>query len=245
MVKTSVVPHCLKNVTPNSTNGTQHTGHIAICFLPFSPDSALLLVHYNQPYRIITKITPSPRIHHSRTLYNRIFKEKILNRSTKGISICFKESFKKEGKKPKPAQSKLSEFILESRPSIIPQRKILEKRCLQFIIYSKYLFFEFINICFSTTIFCIFLAFTSVINIAIFIVCTGSELWFVTLYLQDKNNLSNNELTSNNHTRTNYAVKSTLYTKLEMKKRTERILKELQENTLHISIITKSTRNEQ
>lgn len=51
------------------------------------------------------------------------------------------------------------------------------------------------------------------------------------LHLQDKKNLSNNDLTSNTRTRNNYAVRSTLYTKLEMKKRTERILKELQENT--------------
>lgn len=35
------------------------------------------------------------------------------------------------------------------------------------------------------------------------------------------------------------------YTHLEMKKRTERILKELQENNFHSSIIIKSTRNEQ
>lgn len=62
------------------------------------------------------------------------------------------------------------------------------------------------------------------------------------LYLK---NLSKNDLTSHNHTKSNYAARSTLYTKTEMKKRTERILKELQENVLHISIIIKSERNEQ
>ena len=111
------------------------------CSLPLCPDSSLPLVPYDQSYRIIMKIALPSRIYHSKTLHSGILKAEDLTLINEEHLYLLQGTFQETKK------NNLNPNFLNSFKEI-PQRKILKMGYLQYIFYCKYLFYEFINICF-------------------------------------------------------------------------------------------------